>query len=77
MDRNIKKRAASRKIVKGLVVKINEIFDDENKRHEVERMMKTIEVKMAVIEKLNDSILDEIDENDLETDMEGATMFEM
>ena len=77
MDRNKKKRSASKNVVQNLVIKINGIVDDESKRHEVVRMMKTIEVKMSSIEKLNDAILDEIEEDQMENDIELATLFEI
>ena len=77
MDRIIKKRSASKNIVQGLVVKINDMIDDENKWHEVERMVKTIEIKMSSIQQLNDSILDDIAEDQMENDMELATLFEI
>ena len=77
MERTIKKRSASKNVIKGLVIKINEFIDDENKRHEVERMMKTVEVKMLSVETMNESILDEIAEDQMENDMEQAAMFEI
>ena len=77
MERVRKKRSASKNVIKGLVIKINESIDDESKRHEVERMMQTVEVKMLSIEKMNESILDEIAEDEMENDMELATMFEI
>ena len=77
MDRIIKKRSASKNVVQGLVVKINDMIGEENKRHEVERMVQTIEVKMAAIQQLNDTVLDDIAEDQMENEMESATLFEI
>ena len=77
MERIKKKRSASKNVVRGLVVKIKDIIDDEGKRNEVLNMLKTIDTKMLAINALNDDILNEIDEDELEVDMEEATKFEI
>ena len=76
MERN-KKRSVSKNIVKGLVTKLNDMIDDKSKIKEVERIMKTIEAKMSSIDKLNEELLDSVEEDQMETEMEEATLFEI
>ena len=77
MERSKKKRSVSRNIVKGLVKKVGEILNDENKRHEAERMIKTIEAKMLSIDKLNEELLDSVPEDQMDAEIEDTTMFEI
>ena len=77
MERNIKKRSASKNVVNGLVVEVDKKIDDKSKRREVERMIRTIETKMLSISTLNDSIIEEIELDKVEEDIDIATQFEI
>ena len=77
MERSLKKRTANKNVVQKLVVEINEMIGDKSKRKEIDRMIRTIEVKMSAITSLNEEILDEIEADQMEADMELAARFEI
>ena len=64
-------------VVNRLLNEIEENIDDGKKRREVERLMTTIDSKMKAISALNETILDEIEEEKMEDDMDIATKFEV
>ena len=66
MERNKKKRSASKNIVQGLVIKIKENIADRDKRGEVETTMETIVIKMQSINALDETILNDIAEDELD-----------
>ena len=77
MVRDVKKRSASKNVVQGLLLKIEENIHDHGKKRDIERMVKTINVKMDAINVLNGSIVDQIAEEKIEEDMEISTQFEI
>ena len=64
-------------VVNRLLNEIEENIDDGKKRREVERLMTTIDSKMKAISALNETILDEIEEEKMEDDLDMATKFEV
>ena len=77
MERNIKKRDANKNVVLGLINQAEDIVDVESKAKEVNTYLKTIQVKMTAIKKLNEDILDEIEHDKISDEIEEATNFEV
>ena len=77
MERDKRKRSAAKDIIKTMVDKIQALIDDEQKKTEIETLIKTIEIKMSSIKSLDDSILNEVPDEGMKEEMELANEFEV
>ena len=77
MERTIKKRTAAKDVVRGLIVRAKGAIQDESKVKDVQTYLKTIDTKLAAIEKWNDEILNEVEDGAIATEMEESTNFEV
>ena len=75
-----KSRSAQRNVVKGLIVKAQNLMKEgpgEGADEEVNAMLKLIKVKEDSIAKINEKMLDVIGEDDIEGEVEECTNFEL
>ena len=80
LSRSKKSRSAQKNVLQGLAVKAQNYVKEgpgEGSIDDINATLKMIKKKLSVIADLNEKILEKIDENELETDVEESTLFEM
>ena len=80
LSRLKKSRAAQRNVAKGLIVKAQNLMKEgpgEGSDDDVRAMLQLIKGKEDAIAQINQKVLEVIEENDIETDVEECTDFEL